>query len=464
MGRFKDEEDAYKSACGTVFKLPLFPVNLNLEKSSPSISSAAVVIAETTLLPTTTEKNDKLINEMKLIRYKPEFILLSKVSAGVRIQRLLFLNELKNINKKIQDLKILDTKCDEKKKFIKKQLLILESELQIVLEDDKSTCKNPFNAFMNLNTGKNFFVSFLLSIYDNFQNEIVGDDKVCLSENVGNSDEVNEKSKNDNILIKKLMNKIGCMQDSAKLSIDNFTDVWSLFVLWSTVRAIELRYKEIIKMKKKEKKMKKNRPDVISNITVTEKPEENFISEKIEDINDNSYVDNGHDDYDDIYANPNNYTINEKLDQISLLKERKGYFDWPEVCRFLKIKNSDILSEDPQNMNENENEKKKDFNIVMKGLLYKFEKNHICSKMINTSIINDMKNELHSNNFLSQKLISLFVNITDILASNIYGLISDSLRESVLWIDVLEEIRIERMKKTNEDSSVAVMKSGEGNF
>eukprot|EP00596_Hydrurales_sp_CCMP1899_P010845 CAMPEP_0119053680 /NCGR_PEP_ID=MMETSP1177-20130426/74577_1 /TAXON_ID=2985 /ORGANISM="Ochromonas sp, Strain CCMP1899" /LENGTH=147 /DNA_ID=CAMNT_0007033689 /DNA_START=280 /DNA_END=724 /DNA_ORIENTATION=- len=58
MGRFKDGEDAYQSACGVVFNLPLFPVSLHLETSS-------------LLLPAEEIEDDNN-------KYKPNFILLSR--------------------------------------------------------------------------------------------------------------------------------------------------------------------------------------------------------------------------------------------------------------------------------------------------------------------------------------------------------------------------------------------------
>jgi hypothetical protein len=470
MGRHRDEEDAYISACNSVFNLPLFPLNLNLKISSPLLPVGAVrEAAKSTLALATGEKTNRSNDEID-DRYKPEFIFLSRISTGVRMQRLLLANELNNIEKKIQDLKILDKKCVEKKNFLRKQVMILESELIVVVQDDMNLCEDKFNAFLNLTRGKDFFIKFLIGVYDTFQDDIDNDDKaVALLENNdstinNNDDKVINDEKNDAMkrtqiitnnktLINKLMSNISCTKETERLSIDDLTVVYNLFILWSAVDVIKLRYTEV---KIIEKKGKRNRStDKISKKLKIEESNRDIGKvdiDVIQDSNDDDsgYMNDDYDCYDNNESNEMHYSIPEKLSQISILKERQGIFNWLEVCKFLQIKNSDA-SENPDNMDIRigQNENKKDFKIVMNILLNKIEKNDTNFKIISPSIVDEIKNELFGcTDFLSQKLIYLLIHVNDKLASKMYEFISNSLRDSLLWVDVLEEIRLDRSNDT----------------
>lgn len=466
MGRHKDEEDAYRSACDIIFNLPLFPLNLNLKISSPLLPVGPTrETAKSTSISATGEKTNKSNNEIEK-RYKPEFIFLSRLSTGVRVQRLLLSNELNKIEKKIQDLKILDKKCVEKKNFLRKQVTILESELTVVVQDDLNSCEDKFSAFLNLTRGKDFFIKFLIDIYDTFQDDFENDDNAAtLLENIdgtnNNDNKVINDEKNDvkkrtqssrdnKTLINKLMSNISCTKETERFSIDDLTIVYNLFILWSAVDIINSRYTEVKIIEKKGKK-KRNIDKILktSKIEKSNRDTEKVDIDIIPDSNNDDtggYMNDDYDCYNNNESNDMNYSNEEKLSQISILKERQGIFNWLEVCKFLRIKKSEI-SENPDNMDIRigQTENKKDFKIVMNKLLNMIEKNEMNFKIISPLIIDEMKNELVGcKDFLSQKLIYLLIHVNDKLGSKMYELLSNSLQDSLLWVDVLEELRLDR--------------------
>ena len=147
MCRRGREEDAYRAACGKEFVLELFPPRL-LNSNAFSYTFDG--------------DDDDDDDGTKRLRYRPEFVWLSRISVSVRIRRVVLLGEIDTESKKFQELADLRQLCYEKRKMMRKRLLLLEGELRVLMEEDVTQCTHEFNAFMNTKNGRELVASLLV--------------------------------------------------------------------------------------------------------------------------------------------------------------------------------------------------------------------------------------------------------------------------------------------------------------
>ena len=148
MCRRGREEDAYRAACGKEFVLELFPPRL-LNSNAFSYTFDG------------DDDDDDEEDGTKKLRYRPEFVWLSRISVSVRIRRVVLLGEIDTETKRFQELADLRQLCYEKRKMMRKRLLLLEGELRVLMENDVTQCTHEFNAFMNTKNGRGLVGSLL---------------------------------------------------------------------------------------------------------------------------------------------------------------------------------------------------------------------------------------------------------------------------------------------------------------
>ena len=125
----ENEEEAYRESCGREFVFNLFPSKLN----------------------------------SSLGRYREDFIRLSRLVTGVRVQKLILLSELKSLSDHLNQLRDLSALCDEKLNSNERRTLALEKELLLLSTYRRSVSPKTerFNALLSVPIGWMFVCKFL---------------------------------------------------------------------------------------------------------------------------------------------------------------------------------------------------------------------------------------------------------------------------------------------------------------